>query len=499
MADTKISALASGSPAAATDVTVIARGGANYKLALSDIWTIATGSQLLAPVGSAAAPSISFASQTSSGLYAIGSGAVAMSGGNFNTMAWYGVESILPSTGVLNWSSTTNVSAGRDTGLARSAAGVVKVTDGSTNLGRILTGGGSVTSPALAIGSSDGTNAQNGFYSTGVNGIGFTRNGALLFTIAHVLGTDFNLNSAMPLNWSSGAATAAADVGLKRNAAGILQVTDGSSGSGRIYVADGTRALPSLSFTSEPDSGMYVVGASEVGLSVNDTLFYSMAQAGAQHRWYVSNVERMRFNSTVGLNLDSLIPLTWGTALGSKDIGLARAAAGIVAVTDGSTGSASARFGSTGTILWTNTTDPIGGASDTRLSKAAAQVLSIDNAAGTVMGALRRAIDFANVTTTTNSTIQQSGICFTNTGAGGTATVNLVDNAPSGTFYDFVVTVALSLDVVVSSGESIQDGASNGTTKITSNTIGSTLRLLAVGGAGGKWFVMSKSGTWTLS
>lgn len=37
MADTKISALTSGAPAQATDATVIARAGANYKLTVSDI------------------------------------------------------------------------------------------------------------------------------------------------------------------------------------------------------------------------------------------------------------------------------------------------------------------------------------------------------------------------------------------------------------------------------------------------------------------------------
>jgi hypothetical protein len=37
MADTKISALSSGAPAQAGDETVIARGGANYKLTMAEI------------------------------------------------------------------------------------------------------------------------------------------------------------------------------------------------------------------------------------------------------------------------------------------------------------------------------------------------------------------------------------------------------------------------------------------------------------------------------
>jgi hypothetical protein len=92
----------------------------------------------------------------------------------------------------------------------------------------------------------------------------------------------------------------------------------------RVRVKDGTRALPSLSFATEPDSGLYVVGAGEVGFSVNDTLGYSFAQAGAGHRWYVANVEKMRLNGTVFFNLDPSYQVTWGSALGSSDVSIGR-------------------------------------------------------------------------------------------------------------------------------------------------------------------------------
>jgi hypothetical protein len=58
---------------------------------------------------------------------------------------------IIPSTGVLLWGDGTNpVATGtRDTGLARSSAGVLKGTDGSTGFGSLTTG--SVTSSSSSI------------------------------------------------------------------------------------------------------------------------------------------------------------------------------------------------------------------------------------------------------------------------------------------------------------------------------------------------------------
>lgn len=45
MASTKISALSSGSPAVSTDVAVVARSGANYKLTLAEVLTLTHGKQ----------------------------------------------------------------------------------------------------------------------------------------------------------------------------------------------------------------------------------------------------------------------------------------------------------------------------------------------------------------------------------------------------------------------------------------------------------------------
>jgi hypothetical protein len=68
------------------------------------------------------------------------------------TNTLYGTNTVigLPSNGALSFSSTTTPSAAKDAGIARSAAGVVKVTDGSTGI-RGLQGGGTAVASATAM------------------------------------------------------------------------------------------------------------------------------------------------------------------------------------------------------------------------------------------------------------------------------------------------------------------------------------------------------------
>lgn len=58
------------------------------------------------------------------------------------------------------------------------------------------------------------------------------------------------LPSAAGLNWST-------DTGLARAAAGVINVTDGSTGGGRVRVADGSLASPAYSFINDTDTGIY--------------------------------------------------------------------------------------------------------------------------------------------------------------------------------------------------------------------------------------------------
>lgn len=136
---------------------------------------------------------------------------------------------------------------------------------------------------------------------------------------------------------------------------------------------------------------------------------------------------------------------------------------------------------------------------DTAIQRDSAGVMRVIGA-GTALGKLKAGVAVVENTGTVSPAIADSGTLYTNTGDADGSIVNLPNDPTIGTYFEFAVMAAQALDVVPASGESIRDGASTGTTKITSNTVGSTLRLVAVtGGSGAVWLVMSKTGTWTVS
>lgn len=73
---------------------------------------------------------------TSGALRTVNAGNYVVFGGVAALISASGLQ--LASSGVLGWSSTGSYSGGKDTGLARSAAGVVKVTNGSTGTGQLI-------------------------------------------------------------------------------------------------------------------------------------------------------------------------------------------------------------------------------------------------------------------------------------------------------------------------------------------------------------------------
>lgn len=79
--------------------------------------------------------------------------------------------------------------------------------------------------------------------------------------------------STASLFWNSTASgDGTADVGLARNAAGVLEVTDGSTGEGTIVAANGSASAPTYAFVNDPDCGMYRFSTNWIGWAVNGSL-----------------------------------------------------------------------------------------------------------------------------------------------------------------------------------------------------------------------------------
>jgi hypothetical protein len=130
---------------------------------------------------------------------------------------------------VVLWGSGTGYNTTKDVGLARSAAGILKVTDGSTGVGTLSAGGINATTAS-------GFDGNVGFGASSIAGTPSV-------VYIHPAGTTYANNKEVRFTSNSNAGVATGDVGLTRSAAGVLKVTDGTtSGDGSLTVARLTAA-----------------------------------------------------------------------------------------------------------------------------------------------------------------------------------------------------------------------------------------------------------------
>ncbi len=82
-----------------------------------------------------------------------------------------------------------------------------------------------------------------------------------------------------------GASAGSPDVGLMRNAAGDLLVTDGSTGQGRLRVAQGTLTDPAIASSGDDDTGIFFGANGEVYVTLNTiTRFVVSGSTGIESR-----------------------------------------------------------------------------------------------------------------------------------------------------------------------------------------------------------------------
>lgn len=281
----------------------------------------------------------------------------------------------LASDFVLGWWSAVTIGTGaRDIGLARSAAAVLKVTDGSTGGGALWVAQanglsiGSIsgkqrlqfnTDTFIFLGTDDNPEdvqvahlkfgSAGGVYDVGLGRASATTakitNGAsgygdlYLRALATSNGTNFkvllygdgqgiDLDSSGSYRWSSGAdATATKDAGLARVSAALIKVTDGSTGYGKLYVAAGDQSAPGLAFGVSPGAGIYTNSTPDLVFTVGAAML------------------RMT-TSVIWTGSDKQIGFGSGTSPQTTNIdtGFGRAAARVAKVTDGGSGGGSIAY-----------------------------------------------------------------------------------------------------------------------------------------------------------
>lgn len=111
-----------------------------------------------------------------------------------------------------------------------------------------------------------------------------------------LLSSGAKLKSGGTVGWSStGAASGTADIGLARDAAGRLRITDGSTGTGDLEfehgrAGNGLVGTPGLTFDSDTDLGFYRVSSDVLGVSCGGA---QVAQFGGTYSLAVTGGTRM--------------------------------------------------------------------------------------------------------------------------------------------------------------------------------------------------------------
>jgi hypothetical protein len=172
------------------------------------------------------------------------------------------------------------------------------------------------------------------------------------------VGVNENLSPTMQTVWASGANLSSPDVGLARQAAGVLRVSDSSTGLGDLWLDDliaGTTG-GTIDLTSGTDGALSFCNAAKGTCRTftvdSDGILFSSgfaaangvsSKSGSTYKWIANNSNVLHASD---------IPIAWSSttsAQGSVDSGIARNAAGVVRVTNGSTGTGTLVAGTTST------------------------------------------------------------------------------------------------------------------------------------------------------
>lgn len=222
--------------------------------------SISVGSPINASAGSVGAPGLYFAGSSTTGLYESGLNEIGISTSGVNRLA-ISSTALTATVAILSSSGTAaapgvSFSADTNTGIYRigadslglSAGGTLRATIDTTGLtvaNTTFVADGSIGSPGLTFTSDTNT----GFYRLGADSFSATCGGVQRLNIA---------------------------------AAGVTSIGDLYSNTA-VYSAAGTNTVPSYSFTGDPNTGFYNIGADNLGLTLGGTLRVNYSATSASH------------------------------------------------------------------------------------------------------------------------------------------------------------------------------------------------------------------------
>jgi hypothetical protein len=278
----------------AADTLAISTAG-SIKLSV-DTTSVTSVLSHYAPDGTVLAPAYTFTNEPTTGMYRVGlnqlgltvGGGIKLSLENTRIGATQPLQEITGGAAAPSYSFTDDPDTGMyraniDT-LAFATGGTIRAYINTTALNNNLVYWGPNASAANPAYSFLGDDAS-GMYLIAGSQLGFSTGGTPRVTIANA-----NVTSTIPLLGPNGAVgaptysfsgdpntgiyTTGADT-LAFTTGGVLRVTLDSlslTNSSLFFGPNGTAALPTYSFTNDPNTGLYSVGADQLGVSVGGTL-----------------------------------------------------------------------------------------------------------------------------------------------------------------------------------------------------------------------------------
>jgi len=253
--------------------------------------TLDTGAQLLADVGSAGSPAISFAADADNGFYRVGADTIGYSAGGAQIASFIAdgirMENGAQFVGAGNTAAAPDFTffADLDTGVFSDAVGATAISSAgietirfssSSATGSLLWqgGDGAVGTPAISFSGDTDT----GWFRTGTGAIAFSSDGSNVLGLTGTLATG-------SLTWQGGDGTVGSpgisfssdpDSGIYRVSSDVIGFVAAGTETFRITDThlqgrDGAIGNPTYSFLSETNTGMYLEGAGLLGFSVVGT------------------------------------------------------------------------------------------------------------------------------------------------------------------------------------------------------------------------------------
>lgn len=215
---------------------------------LSTAGNITPTGVLAASAGAVGAPSVSFAGDPDGGLYSVGANNVGIAAGGVLVSDWNATSLDMNALPVLN---IGNAGTDFDTSGGLTTAGNI------TPTGLLAASAGAVGGPSISFaGDPDG-----GLYSVGANNVGLAAGGVL---VSDWTATSLDMNALPVLNIGN--------AGTDFDASGGLSTAGNITPTGVLAAADGAVGGPSISLATDPDTGLYAVGANNLGVAAGGVL-----------------------------------------------------------------------------------------------------------------------------------------------------------------------------------------------------------------------------------